>query len=216
MIISCEKAVKAALDPFYAIFPLLGLGMAYVFSEQFRKAEGVLQEPLIFSEKSGVGQLLVIANILIGPILIAKGQMSQGLKIFKEAQETLLKNHRRAWYVFSELVLGMVYAKMATGPLPSLGIIAKNIGFLAKTAPFSAKEAEEHFMRAIDLSKEIGAKGYLGIACLHLGLLYKARKKTDQACKYLSEAAHICQECDAQIYLKQANEALASIQTHRM
>ncbi|MBW2031360.1 MAG: hypothetical protein JRJ31_20055, partial [Deltaproteobacteria bacterium] len=211
-IISCEKAVNAALDPFYAIFPLVGLGVGYAFSDQFQKAEEVLQEPLVFSEKHGVGELTVLANMLMGPILVAKGQMKQGLEIFKEAQNTLLRNHRRAWYSFSELVLGMVYAKMATGPLPSVGIVVKNIGFLVKTAPFSAKEAEEHFIRAIDLSRGIGAKGYLGLACLQLGLLYKARKKTDMAREYLSEAARISEECDAHVYTKQANDALALIE----
>ncbi|MBW1996664.1 MAG: AAA family ATPase [Deltaproteobacteria bacterium] len=209
---SCEKAVEAALDPFYAIFPLVGLGTACVFNEQFQKAEEVLQEALVFGEKHGIGELLALANMLIGTILIAKGQMKHGLKIFKGAQNTLFVNNRRTWYALSEFVLGMVYARMATGPLPSLGIMAKNIGFLVKTAPFSAGEAEQHFLGAIDLLREIGAKGYLGLACLQLGLFYRVRKKADLARKYLSEAAKICKECDARIYLQQAKEALSSIQ----
>jgi tetratricopeptide (TPR) repeat protein len=205
---SCEKAVQAALDPFYSMFPIITLAMSYVSIGQFQKAEEVLRNCSDSVEKCGLGQLLVLANLITGPILIAKGQLTQGLRIIEEAQNTLLENHRRGWYTYSEIVHGMVYAQMATGPLPALGILVKNIGILARSIPFGAKEAEDHFNKAINLSREIGTKAFLGLAYLNLGLLHLARKKTDQARESLKQAAKICQECDAYTYLKQAKEAL--------
>ena len=89
--------------------------------------------------------------------------------------------------------------------------MAKNFSFLIKNAPFAGKKAEEHFNKAIELFQEIGAKGFLGQAHMSLGLLYKASKRTDQARQCILEAINIFQECEAEVYLKQANEVLDSL-----
>ena len=94
---------------------------------------------------------------------------------------------------------------------PSLSIMAKNIGFLVKNVPFAAKKAEEHFNKAIELMKEIGAKGFLGPVYLSMGKLYKATKKTEQARQCLLEAVHTFEECEAETYLKQAKEILGAL-----
>ena len=57
----------------------------------------------------------------------------------------------------------------------------------------------------------MGAKGELGDALLGLGQLYKAKKRNEKARECFSEAASLFQECDAHVYLKQAEEALASL-----
>ena len=43
-----------------------------------------------------------------------------------------------------------------------------------------------HFLKAIEVAKEVGAKGMLGLAYLDLGTLYGSQKKSKQAKKYLS------------------------------
>ncbi len=143
--------------------------------------------------------------------MIAKGQMQQGTKLLEKVQKTLLSNQRRPNYAGCEYILGEVNSQIATGPKPSLSLMAKNIGFLVKNVPFATKKAEEHFNKAIELYKEIGAKGNLGIVYLSLGLLYKATKKTDQARQCFLEAINLFQECEAGGWLKQANEALDSL-----
>ena len=107
--------------------------------------------------------------------------------------------------------MGAIYAQIATGPKPSLGVIAKNIGFLAKNAPAAAKRAEAHFNNAIEICKKIGAKWYLGLAYIQLGLFFKAKKRNNQAHERLSEAVRTFEECDARFNLKQAKEALHSL-----
>ena len=111
----------------------------------------------------------------------------------------------------AEYILGEVNSQIATGPKPSLSIMAKNIGFLVKNVPFATKKAEKHFNKAIELLKEIGAKGYLGQVYLSQGLLYKANKKTDEARQCILEAINLFQECEAEGWLKQANEAINSL-----
>ena len=75
----------------------------------------------------------------------------------------------------------------------------------------ASRKAEEHFNRAIEVAKEIGAKGTMGIAYLDFGLLYKMKGKTEQAKKCLSEAIQIFEQTEAEGFLKQAKEALASL-----
>ncbi len=58
----------------------------------------------------------------------------------------------------------------------------------------------------------MGAKIVLGGAYLDLGLLYKGKKRKDQANKCISKAVKLFEQCDADVYLKQANEALESLQ----
>jgi class 3 adenylate cyclase/tetratricopeptide (TPR) repeat protein len=210
--ISSEQAKEVALDPVYAQSPKTKLGLSYFFSGQLQKAENVLQSGLNYCETQGIGEFSVLCQIFLGPILIAKGQMQQGTDLIEKARKNLISNQRRSLYALSEYILGEVNSQIATGPKPSLSIMAKNIGFLAKTVPFATKKAEEHFNKSIELFKEIGMKGYLGVAYLSLGLLYKASKRTDQARQSILKAVDIFQECEAEVYLRQANEALGSLE----
>ena len=49
------------------------------------------------------------------------------------------------------------------------------------------------------------------MAYLDLGLLYRMKGKTEQARKTLSQAIQIFEQSEAEGYLKQAQEALASL-----
>ena len=119
-------------------------------------------------------------------------------------------------YARSEYVLGKVYSQIVEGSGPiSLSTMAKNIGFLIKNVPFASKKAEDHFNRAIEVAKEIGAKGTMGMAYLDLGLLYRMKGKTEQAKKCISEAIQIFDQSEAEGFLKQAKEALASLEGER-
>ena len=77
--------------------------------------------------------------------------------------------------------------------------------------PFFAWSAEDHFKRSIEVAKEVGAKGWMAVSYLDLGLLHKAKKRTDQAKECFSKAIGLFEQCEATVYLKQAKEALASL-----
>jgi tetratricopeptide (TPR) repeat protein len=207
---SCEKAVEAALDQFYSLFPKCSLGYAYLSNGQFQEAENVLNSLINFSEPLDIGQLVEWSYLYLAPALIAQGRMRQGLNILEEAQRLSIRNQSRVRFAVSEYIFGKTYSQIATGPAPAFSIMAKNIGFLVKNAPFAAKKAEEHFNKAIELLREIGAKNFLGMAYLDLGLFYKARKKNQQARECISEALNIFKECEARGYLKQAKVELES------
>ena len=164
-----------------------------------------------YCEKYGVGQFSDIANLFLAPTLVAKGNMNQGLKILEDTRQHLIKNQRKSWYAQSEHILGIIYSQVATGPKPSLSAMAKNIGFLVKNVPQAGKKAEDHFRKAIEISKELGANVVLGGAYLNLGLFYKNKEKFSLASQYLSEAIKVFEESEAEVYLKQAKEALTSL-----
>jgi tetratricopeptide (TPR) repeat protein len=208
-----ESGTRLAVDPFYSQLSRLNLGTIYLFTNQLDKAETAIEEVLSYSEKFGAGIIRIQACIYMGVLLIAKGKMSQGLKLLEEGQRECLENEWRTVYARSEYVLGKVYSQIVEGSGPiSLSTMAKNIGFLIKNVPFANKKAEEHFNRAIEVAKEIGAKGTMGMAYLDLGLLYRMKGKTEQAQKCLSEALQIFEQTGAEGFLKQAKEALASLE----
>ena len=209
---SHERAIEVAMDPSYAQFPKATLGLAYFLGGQFQEAENVLQSCIKFCAKRDMGQFSVISQGFLAPILIANGHMKQGMEMLEKAQKALLKNKRKSQYALSEYILGEVKSQIAKGPKPSLSIMAKNIGFLVRNVPFATKNAEEHFRKAIEIFKEIGAKGFLGLSYLSLGLLYKESKRTDKARQCISESKNIFTECEVEGFLMQANEALGSLE----
>jgi class 3 adenylate cyclase/tetratricopeptide (TPR) repeat protein len=207
----CEKAIEAALDPAYPEFPKVSLGIAYFLNGQFNEAQKTLLLNLDFCEKHGMELIVMMDQCFLAPIWIAKGRMKQGAELLEKTRRTLLKNHRKMWYAYSEYILGEVNLQIATGPKPTLSIMAKNIGFLVKSVPFASKKAEEHLTKAIKLLEELGANGLLGQSYLSLGLLYKADNKTDKSRQCTLEAIRLFEKYKAKGFLKQANEVLDSL-----
>ena len=111
-----------------------------------------------------------------------------------------------------EYILGKIYLQIAVGEnLPSFSILARNIGFMVKNVPAARKKAEDHFKRTIEIAKEVGAKSWIAVSYMDLGLLHKTKKQNDRAKDCISKAIELFEQCEAEIYLKQAKEALASL-----
>ncbi len=133
--------------------------------------------------------------------------------MIEEALRACHENQRRPWYATIEHALGQVYLQIVDKTAPvSLPMMAKNIGFIIRNVPSAGKKAEDHFNKAIEVAKEIGAKGTLGQAYLDLGLLHKAKGKNVQAQEYITKAIQILEQCETEVFLKQAKEALASLE----
>jgi predicted ATPase len=81
-----------------------------------------------------------------------------------------------------------------------------------RTLPLAARRAEAHLTKAIEVYREIGGKGMLASAHLDLGNLYKAKRRNEQAREHIAEAVRLFGQCEAEIFLKQAKEALASLE----
>ena len=106
-----------------------------------------------------------------------------------------------------------VYLQIAERKGPSsVSFFIKNLGFLLKNAPTAFKKAEECFYRAIAAGDKAGDKNLVGRTYINLGLLYKAKKRTSKAREYFIEAIKVLEEIEAEVFLKQAQEALENIE----
>jgi len=208
---SGEKAIEVAEDPLYVQFGRTTAGMARLASGEFQKANEVLKPMIDFAQKGGSKFGLLWANIFLGPALIALGKMNQGMSLMDIASKMIEKSQRKGCEVFYEYVMGKTFAIMETGPKPSIGIMARNIGFIMKNVPTASKKALEHFNRAIELSNEIGMRGTLGLSYFDLGLFYKSKKHTEKAREALSNAIRVFKEIGAETNLKNAEEVLESL-----
>jgi tetratricopeptide (TPR) repeat protein len=152
-------------------------------------------------------------EFLHGIILIAKGNMRQGIKALEVVSEIFLRNGSLWSYITTEWMLGGIYLQIVLGQgSKDITFITKNIPFLLKSAPSASEKAEYHLSKAIQTAKETEANSILGQAYLGLGLLYKAKKRNAKAKKCISDAIKIFEESDAHVYLNQAKEALASFE----
>ncbi|MEJ2727238.1 MAG: AAA family ATPase [Deltaproteobacteria bacterium] len=206
------RATQVSGDPYYFHIPRLLLGMSYILTGRLQEAETIMREIVDYSNKFDTESIGTPAQAMLGGTLLLKGEFKSGLKMLEDAQQLFLKNERKFSYIMSEYVLGTFYLQIALGNNAlSLPVKIKNIGFLIKHIPLSSKKAETHFKEAIETAKKIGAKGLLAQSYHGLGLLHTAKKRTDQAKECLSKAIELFEQCEAEVYLQQAIEALASL-----
>jgi tetratricopeptide (TPR) repeat protein len=189
------------------------LGFSYISAGKFHEAESICEDVIKFTEEFGFDFLGSGAQAFMGIVMITKGDVAKGINIVESIIHQDLENGGRWRYAVISHMLGRVYLQIAQGGggEKSFSFILKNIGFLIKTVPFAARKAEGYFQTAIETAKEIGAKSVLGQAYLDFGRLHKAKGKLADARTCISQAVQSFGECGADVYLKQAREALASL-----
>lgn len=188
------------------------LGVSYLSNGEFDVAENILKEVTDFSQRFGTEIIGTLAQAGLGAIAVAKGRLSWGIRMLEDGQGIFLKSQRRCFFAQYECILGKVYLQTVERARPiTLSIMAKEMRFLAKDLPFASKKAEDHFHRAIEVAREIGARSVLGQAYLDLGFLHQTKGKRDKAKACFSEAISLFEECESEVYLKKAEEALASL-----
>ena len=208
---SAKKATQIAADPFYYQMSRTLLGIVYTQNDQFNEAEEVFRYVLSYSQEFGCEIIGTVSSAMLGIVSIAKGQMNKGLKQIEKIMRVWAGKQRRGWHANMEQSLGKFYLQIALAEGPkNLSLLAKNVGFLIRNAPFASQKAEKHFNNAIEIAKGIGAKGTLGQAHFNLGLLHSSKGRTDKAKEFVSKAIELFEQCEAEIYLNQAKEVLQS------
>jgi class 3 adenylate cyclase/tetratricopeptide (TPR) repeat protein len=150
-------------------------------------------------------------DFLHGITLVTKGNLRKGINVLERVSEAFLKNGSVWYYIETEHILGTIYLHIISGQGPkTLPFLAKNIAFLLKSVPRAPEKAAYHLQRVIDTAQEVGAQPMLAQAYLDLGLLHKAKGRTDQARGCMNKSIQIFEQCNMDVFLKQAKEALAS------
>ena len=211
--ISCgEEAIGISADPFYTQLATILLGVALILSERFQEAEDALQKSVSYSQTCGCEIIGTPASGMLGLISITKGKMSEGLNRLESALKVFYETNNKLFIIQYERTLAMVYYQVVAKTSPiSFSRMAKNVGFILKNVPSAGKKAEEHFNKAIEAAKEIGAMTLVGIALHELALLHIAIKKNDKARICLTEAIEVLEQCGSEGGLKVAKEAMASL-----
>jgi len=207
-----QKAIQISVDPLYSMAGNLLLGFSYAFLGEFQKIEEMAKQTWKLCQGTGCEVWGTMAEILVGVTYITGGQMSRGLKMVEKVRDAYQKNRRRGKLVLPEYMLGKIYLQIVEGEnLPSFSILTRNIGFMVTKVPTAAKKAEDHFKRAIEVAKEVSSKSWMAMAYFDLGRLHKAKKRNDQARECISKAIELFEQCEAAVYLKQAREALTTL-----
>jgi class 3 adenylate cyclase/tetratricopeptide (TPR) repeat protein len=187
------QALEVSVDPFWAVCARLYLGLGYVFNGQFQEGENALQEILVYSRDLGIEMLDAPVQACLGLVAVAKGQIGEGIELAEGSLCSLMAEGRKTGYVQVAAGIGKVY------------------GLFAGQIPQAEKKAEEHLNKAIEVGKEIGAKGIMGQAYLDLGLLHSAKGEKGKARECVSAAIELFEQCGLERYLRQAKETLESL-----
>jgi hypothetical protein len=87
-----------------------------------------------------------------------------------------------------------------------------DLEFLIRIAPFAAKKASGCFRNFAAAAEQIGARVVAGQAYLNWGVLYRSKNRPRRARDCFQSAAACFEACRADRYLKQAREALQSLE----
>jgi tetratricopeptide (TPR) repeat protein len=209
---SFQRAIETTEDPLYKNWSLMGLSLGYAEAQKFELAKEVANEVIEYSNKMGTEQLGTYSAVPQSVALVTEGHMTQGLKQLKELSQALWVGKRKTLHAITEHTLGSIYLQMVLGEGElSLAVMVKNIGFLIKNVPFAAKKAEGHFNKAMETARKMGMIGVLGRTYLDLGILHRAKRRTEKARECLTQAIQCFEECEAETFLKKAKEVSASL-----
>ncbi len=208
-----KKGIQVSTDAMISHAMRTLLGACYLASGQLKEAQTPLEEVIDYSEKHGFEIAGTISQAMEGTVLISEGDLKRGMSLYKNAMRVFHERKNLYRYAVGNHLMAMVYSRIAQGGegKKDISFYMKNIGFLIKTVPFAYKKAEGHFNIAIKTAKEIGARSHLGRAYLELGKLHKAKGKKEKARECISNAIDSFEKCGADVFLKQAREALAAL-----
>jgi len=189
----CRQGIEISADPYYTYMPRMWLAFCYLSNGQLEESEDVLKEVLAFSRESGSGYLEDTAHEMLAWASFARGD-TQALATVEDIVHKMLTQGIKSDCVMPYRVMGNSYVLL-------LGAI-----------PDADKKARDYLNKAIELAKEIGAHGELGMAYLGLGQLHSAEGDKDKARQCLTEAITLFEQCELENSLRQAQAALASLQ----
>jgi tetratricopeptide (TPR) repeat protein len=206
-----KKGILISPDPLLSCTAKLALGGAYFLEGDVEEAEKNWVEVHKYCEEHGAGPVGALSRTALSSIYLVKGELSRGVKMGEELIGCHKENESR-WRLAHHLCwLGNVYLRMAQRKgSTKFSILARNLRFIIRNILVAGRKAEEYLKKSVEVASQIGAIGLLGQASLGLGVLYKAKGRTDVAGKYISMAIEAFEKCGAEGYLKQAREALAT------
>ncbi len=107
-----ELSVEAIEDPYRKVVAMLNLASAYIGNQDFKKAEGLLEELDEISLINNYGLIMANTREMMGQIQFYSQKYGKAHQYFKEAEEMLKNSNSRTW-IFAKKWL--VIARFALG-----------------------------------------------------------------------------------------------------
>lgn len=208
-----KKAYQFALDPLIKTTATTLLAMSYVIGGKLDEAKKTLQELKLMTSVSHSFPHGTVAEIYSGIIDVLDGNLEKGISKIKGISSEYQRHGLKYRYSLINHILGQIYSQLVPGAEGggkiTLSFIKKNLMFLGKTIPFAFGKAEHHFLQAIEISSEIGAKNVLGQAWYDLGLLYRSKGHVQKSRECILRSIEIFDEIQAVFFLSKAKDTLA-------
>jgi tetratricopeptide (TPR) repeat protein len=209
------QEISTNIAPNHDIFrsSLFEMGLAYAFKGDCKQVVEVGNELINYGRNQSDPRSIANGYLILGWGDIIAGDIEPAVENCQKA----IQIAKEPTFVYdARIILGYAFVmneqfEKAEENLCELVQLVENFGFLIRNVPFATKKAAYHFSKAIKIANEIGAKSMLGQAHFNLGLLFKTKKETERAKEHISEAIKIFEICQADVYLKNANKAMASL-----
>ena len=204
-----KKGILLSPDPLLSYTGKMALGAVYFLEGDVEKAEKNWVEVQTHCEEHGAGTSGSLSRAALSSVYLVKGDLGRGVRMGEELIKWFEENENQYRLSLYLCWAGNVYLKMARRKgTTDIAFLAKNFRFILRNILVAGRKAEEYLKKSVEVASQIGAIGILGQASLGLGLLYKAKGRTDMARRYFLEAIEAFEKCGAEGYLKQAKEAL--------
>ena len=209
----CKKAIECLDDPLFSEWAKILLCMIYLCNNQIDDADEIIGQSLPICQLLGIGYIETAIQVYQGAILVAKGQISRGIKMLERVRRLFQDEERFFSLYVAEATLAEIYFRIA---MRDRGLdfrkVFQNLFFIVAKLPFAKSLAEAYLDRVIEVGQEIESQGFLhGQALLNKGLLLSLKKNKVMAKEYFQAALPILQKCKSEEHLNCCREALKSV-----
>ena len=105
------------------------------------------------------------------------------------------------WEAQLEHLLGRIHLDIVQRARHArLGTLGRGSRDAQPIVPTDAAKAEGHFLTAMELATDLGARGLLGLAQMDLGRLYRVKGNVSMARKQLGSAFEVFAQCGARVH----------------
>ncbi len=109
----CKKAIECLEDPLFSEWAKVLLCMIYLVNNQIDDAEEIIRQSLPICQLLGIGYIETAAQVFQGAVLVAKGQISRGLKMLERVRRLFQDEERFFSLYIAEATLAEIYFRMA-------------------------------------------------------------------------------------------------------
>ena len=207
-----EQSLAVAITPIDRSIATCCKGSALVLLRRTDEGAKLLEEYRNNCIKNGEHYPLPIIDGVMGVCKVLQGNIGAGLHLVEDA----ISSEERAGYVTAadwlRANLAEVYLQIiAGGEKPPLSILFKNLPILIKVVVAGPSRIPALLAGTLENPRFDPAGSYVGRAHMILGLLYKAKKRGDQAVQHLTKAKLILSQFGKTPILARVDTALAEL-----